>query len=75
MAIWCILFAVVVAQIFVITWMQKKKCDEREAAGLPRDPVDYSMSGEYHAAGEEIHAENGLQDMTDRENIYFQYLL
>ena len=55
--------------------MQKKKCDDREAAGLPRNPIDYSMSGEYHAAGEEIHAENGLQDMTDRENIYFQYLL
>ncbi|RMZ67284.1 MFS transporter [Pyrenophora seminiperda CCB06] len=75
LAIWCILFAVVVAQFFVIMWMQKKKCDEREAAGIPRNPIDYSMSGDYHEAGEEIHAENGLQDMTDRENIYFQYLL
>lgn len=55
--------------------MQKKKADEREAAGLPRDIVDYSMSDKFHEAGSEIHGENGLKDMTDRENIYFQYLL
>jgi hypothetical protein len=55
--------------------MQKKKADQREAAGLPRDPVDYSMSGKFHEAGAEVHGENGLQDMTDKENIYFQYLL
>jgi hypothetical protein len=55
--------------------MQKQKADQREAAGLPRDLVDYSMSGTFHEAGAEIHGENGLQDMTDRQNIYFQYLL
>ena len=55
--------------------MQKKKSDQREAAGLPRNLVDYSMSDKFHEAGSEIHGENGLQDMTDKENIYFQYLL
>jgi hypothetical protein len=65
----------VIVQIFVITWMQKKKCDDREAAGLPRNPIDYSMSGHQQATDEDVHGENGLQDMTDRENIYFQYLL
>jgi hypothetical protein len=54
--------------------MQKQKQNQREAAGLPRDFVDYSMS-KFHEAGEEIHGENGLQDMTDKENLYFQYLL
>jgi hypothetical protein len=33
------------------------------------------MSRTFHEAGAEVHGENGLQDMTDRENIYFQYLL
>jgi hypothetical protein len=75
LAIWCILWGVVIAQIVLITWMQKKKCDQREAAGLPRDPIDHSMSGHFHEAGAEVHGENGLQDMTDKENIYFQYLL
>jgi hypothetical protein len=75
LAIWCILWGVVIAQIFLIIWMQTKKCDQREAAGLPRDPVDLSMSNQFHEAGAEIHGENGLQDMTDKENIYFQYLL
>ncbi|KAK5132532.1 hypothetical protein LTR08_008849 [Meristemomyces frigidus] len=75
LAIWCILFGVVVAQIFLITWMRKNKADKREKAGLPRDPVDYSMSKHFHEAGAEIHGENGLADMTDKQNIYFQYLL
>lgn len=75
LTIWCILWAVVIAQFFLIKRMQKKKADEREAAGLPRDIVDYSMSDKFHEAGSEIHGENGLKDMTDRENIYFQYLL
>jgi hypothetical protein len=75
LVIWCILWGVVVAQILLITWMQKQKGNQREAAGLPRDFVDYSMSGKFHEAGEEIHGENGLQDMTDKENLYFQYLL
>jgi hypothetical protein len=75
LAIWCILWGVVVAQVLLITWMQKQKGNQREAAGLPRDLVDYSMSGKFHEAGEEIHGENGLQDMTDKENLYFQYLL
>ena len=55
--------------------MQKKKGDQREAAGLPREIADHSMSDTYHEAGSEIHSENGLQDMTDKENLYFQYLL
>jgi hypothetical protein len=55
--------------------MQKKKADQREAAGLSREFVDYSMDGDYHEAGAEIHGENGLQDMTDKENLYFRYLL
>ena len=55
--------------------MRKNKADQREKAGLPRDPVDYSMSKDFHEAGSEIHGENGLQDMTDKQNIYFQYLL
>lgn len=75
MIIWCILWAVVVAQVFLITWMQKKKGDQREAAGLSRDFVDYSMEGDFHEAGEEVHGENGLADMTDKENLYFRYLL
>jgi hypothetical protein len=75
LVIWCILWGVVVAQILLITWMQKQKGNQREAAGLPRDFVDYSMSGKFHEAGEEIHGENGLQDMTDKENLYFRYLL
>ncbi|EAT78946.2 hypothetical protein SNOG_13499 [Parastagonospora nodorum SN15] len=75
LAIWCILWGVVIAQVVLITWMQKQKKNQREAAGLPRDFVDYSMSGKFHEAGEEIHGENGLQDMTDKENLYFQYLL
>ncbi|RAR04252.1 MFS general substrate transporter [Stemphylium lycopersici] len=75
LAIWCILWGVVVAQFFLIIWMQKKKADQREAAGLPRNPVDYSMSGHYHEADADVHGENGLQDMTDKQNIYFQYLL
>lgn len=64
-----------ILQVVLITWMQKKKGDQREAAGLPRDFVDYSMSDKFHEAGSEVHGENGLQDMTDRENLYFQYLL
>ncbi|CAA9963847.1 MFS general substrate transporter [Pyrenophora teres f. maculata] len=75
LSIWCILFAVVIVQVIVITMMQKKKCDQREAAGLPRNPIDYSMSGKFQEAGDDVQAENGLQDMTDKENIYFQYLL
>lgn len=55
--------------------MQKKKGDQRVAAGLDREIVDYSMSGHFHEAGAEIHGENGLADMTDRQNLYFQYLL
>ncbi|MAD83318.1 MAG: hypothetical protein CL912_25705 [Deltaproteobacteria bacterium] len=75
LSIWCILWGVVVAQAFLIRWMQKKKGDQREAAGLPREIADHSMSDKYHEAGSEIHSENGLQDMTDKENLYFQYLL
>ncbi|OBW65476.1 MAG: Uncharacterized protein AUREO_044580 [Aureobasidium pullulans] len=73
--IWCILWAVVILQILNITRMQKKKGDQREAAGLPRVIEDLSMSSKFHEAGAEIHGENGLQDMTDRQNIYFSYLL
>lgn len=73
--IWCILWVVVIAQVILITWMQKKKGDQREAAGLPRDFIDYSMDGQYHEAGAEVHGENGLADMTDKENLYFRYLL
>ncbi|PSK60735.1 MFS transporter-like protein 73 [Elsinoe australis] len=75
LAIWCILWGVVIAQVLLITWMQKKKGDQRVAAGLDREIVDYSMSGHFHEAGAEIHGENGLADMTDRQNLYFQYLL
>ncbi|KAJ8116818.1 hypothetical protein OPT61_g1855 [Boeremia exigua] len=75
MIIWCILWGVVIAQIFLIKWMQKKKSDQREAAGLPRDFIDYSMEGDFHEAGAEVHGENGLSDMTDKENLYFRYLL
>ena len=75
LAIWCILWAVVVLQVLLIMYMQKRKGNQREAAGLPRDIVDYSMSGTYHEAGSEVHGENGLQDATDKENLYFQYLL
>jgi hypothetical protein len=75
LAIWCILWGVVILQVLNIMRMQKKKADAREAAGLPRDPVDESMSRTFHEAGAEVHGENGLQDMTDKENIYFQYLL
>ncbi|KAH8671556.1 major facilitator superfamily domain-containing protein [Xylariales sp. PMI_506] len=75
LAIWCILWGVVVLQVVLITWMQKQKKDQREAAGLPRDIVDYSMDNKFHEAGSEIHGENGLQDMTDKENLYFEYLL
>jgi hypothetical protein len=64
----------VILQVLNITWM-KTKADQREAASLPREFVDYSMSGQFHETGEEIHGENGLQDMTDKENLYFQYLL
>jgi len=55
--------------------MMKKKANQREAAGLPREFVDHSMSGHFHEVGAEVHGENGLQDMTDKENLYFQYLL
>lgn len=55
--------------------MQKNKKNQRERAGLPREFVDYSMDTKFHEAGSEVHGENGLQDMTDRENLYFQYLL
>ena len=75
MVIWIVLFAVVVLQILNIGWIKKKKGDQREAAGLPRNFEDFSMSNEYHEAGAEIHSENGLQDMTDKQNLYFQYLL
>ena len=73
--IWCLLFGIVILQIVLITWMAKKKADAREKAGIPRNPVDYSMSKDFHEAGAEVHGENGLQDMTDKQNIYFQYLL
>jgi len=75
LVIWIVLFAVVVLQILNIGWIKKKKGDQREAAGLPRNFEDFSMSNEYHEAGAEIHSENGLQDMTDKQNLYFQYLL
>lgn len=75
LVIWIVLWAVVVAQYFNIMRMQRAKANAREAAGLPRELVDYSMSEKFHEAGSEIHGENGLQDMTDQENIYFQYLL
>ncbi|KAK3672122.1 hypothetical protein LTR78_008093 [Recurvomyces mirabilis] len=73
--IWCILWGVVVLQILLITRMQKQKANAREAAGLPRDPPDLSMSGHFHEAGTEVHGEHGLRDETDKQNIYFQYLL
>jgi hypothetical protein len=75
LVIWIILWVVVIAQIANITWIQKKKGDQREAAGLPRTFEDLSMSDKFHEAGAEIHSENGLQDMTDKQNLYFQYLL
>lgn len=56
-------------------WLQKKKGAQREAAGLDKSIVDYSMSGHFHEAGAEIHGEAGLSDMTDQKNLYFQYLL
>ncbi|KAJ4347396.1 hypothetical protein N0V95_005493 [Ascochyta clinopodiicola] len=75
MIIWCILWGVVVLQILLITHMQKKKGDQREAAGLPRDFIDHSMDDTFQEAGAEVHGENGLADMTDKENLYFRYLL
>lgn len=56
-------------------WMQKRKANQREALGLSRTMIDYSMSSDFHEAGAEVHGENGLRDMTDKENPYFQYLL
>jgi hypothetical protein len=75
LAIWCILWGVVILQVLLIMRMQRNKKDQREKAGLPRDLVDYSMDNKFHEVGSEIHGENGLRDMTDKENIYFQYLL
>ncbi|KAF2036758.1 allantoate permease [Setomelanomma holmii] len=75
LAIWCILWGVVILQILNVKRLQKRKADQREAAGLPRNPLDESMQRHFHEAGAEVHGENGLQDMTDKENIYFQYLL
>ncbi|KAL5113431.1 hypothetical protein ACEQ8H_008699 [Pleosporales sp. CAS-2024a] len=75
LAIWCVLLGAVIGQVLVVMWMQKQKMKQREAAGLPREIVDYSMSDRFQEVGEEVHGENGLQDMTDRENLYFQYLL
>ncbi|KAG9748804.1 MFS general substrate transporter, partial [Aureobasidium melanogenum] len=75
LVIWIILWAVVVLQIVNITWCQKKKGNQREAAGLPRTLEDYSMTDKFHEAGAEVHGENGLQDMTDKQNLYFSYLL
>lgn len=42
---------------------------------MPRNPHDQSMDVHFHENGAEVHGENGLQDMTDKQNIYFQYLL
>ncbi|KAH0167777.1 MFS general substrate transporter, partial [Aureobasidium melanogenum] len=75
LVIWIILWVVVVLQIVNITWCQKKKGNQREAAGLPRTIEDYSMTDKFHEAGAEVHGENGLQDMTDKQNLYFSYLL
>ena len=75
LVIWIILWVVVILQILNIIWIQKKKGDQREAAGLPRNFEDLSMSDKFHEAGAEVHGENGLQDMTDKQNLYFQYLL
>jgi hypothetical protein len=75
LAIWCVLWGVIVLQMFTISRMQKQKQNDRIAAGLPAILEDFSMSKDFHEAGAEIHGENGLADMTDKQNIYFQYLL
>ena len=75
LVIWCILWGVVIAQVFLLSWMQKQKGNQREAAGLPRDFIDHSMDDKFEEAGAEVHGENGLADMTDKENLYFRYLL
>ena len=75
LVIWIILWGVVIGQVFLLTWMQKQKGNQREAAGLPRDFIDHSMDDKFEEAGAEVHGENGLADMTDKENLYFRYLL
>lgn len=75
LVIWCILWGVVIVQVFLLSWMQKQKGNQREAAGLPRDFIDHSMDDKFEEAGAEVHGENGLADMTDKENLYFRYLL
>ena len=64
----------VVAQVFLLSWMQKQKGNQREAAGLPRDFIDHSMDDKFEEAGAEVHGENGLADMTDKENPNFVYV-
>ncbi|KAM0788138.1 hypothetical protein ACM66B_001303 [Microbotryomycetes sp. NB124-2] len=76
------LMVIVAVQAFNILWLNKRKADQRERNGKPRDIKDLSMQKKF--ATEEQDSSNEKQyglgeqaflDMTDKENDEFIYVL
>jgi len=75
LVIFCALSCLIVLQVFNLLRLQRKKENQREAAGLPRKMRDFSMDRKYVEAAEGEVSDEGLQDKTDQNNLYFTYLL
>lgn len=75
LVIFCALSCLIVLQVFNLLRLQRMKENQREAAGLPRKVRDFSMDRKFVEAAEGEVSEDGLQDKTDQNNLYFTYLL
>lgn len=82
LGIFVALIAIVGIQVVLLMFLNKRKADERERNGKPRDIKDLSMQKKFateeQAEGEEKQyglGEQAFLDMTDGKNDEFQYVL
>jgi len=79
MAIFCVVCGLIVLQIFNLIWANKRKEKQRVSMGLPAKLVDYSMANKYSEqseGAENAHDSRALdEDLTDKNNPYFIYIL
>ncbi|KAK4050155.1 hypothetical protein OIV83_003726 [Microbotryomycetes sp. JL201] len=82
LGIFIALMAIVAIQAFNILWLNKRKADQRERNGKPRNIKDLSMQKKFATEDEDATeekqyglGEQAFLDLTDKENDEFVYVL